>query len=170
LEALLKLVRRLLSKEQRRFIKFCVVGTSGIPVNLLCTWAAYHLLFFALDEAWRKAAAYLFGIAISTFTNFLLNDLWTWRDREKAAKGFLGRMARFFVVSSAAAGIQFGTAMGLTLGLDLHYLVAQLIGIALATAVNFIVNNIWTFRAKAKAAAEGATPDPPPPDDSTADG
>lgn len=170
MEALLKLVRRLLSKEQRRFIKFCVVGTSGIPVNLLCTWAAYHLLFFALDEAWRKAAAYLFGIAISTFTNFLLNDLWTWRDREKAAKGFLGRMARFFVVSSAAAGIQFGTAMGLTLGLDLHYLVAQLIGIALATAVNFIVNNIWTFRAKAKAAAEGTTPDPHPPDDSAADG
>jgi putative flippase GtrA len=175
LEALLQLFRRLLSKEQRRFIKFCVVGTSGIPVNLLCTWAAYHLLFFALDEAWRKAAAYLFGIAVSTFTNFLLNDLWTWRDREKVAEGFLGRMLRFYLVSSVAAGIQFGTAMGLTLGLDLHYLLAQLIGIALATAVNFIVNNIWTFRGKAKAAAAAAAAPPAEPDeprapsDSTAD-
>lgn len=173
MEALLKLVRRLLSKEQRRFIKFCVVGTSGIPVNLLCTWAAYHWFFFSLDEAGRKGAAYLFGIAVSIFTNFLLNDIWTWRDREKAAKGFFGRMLRFYLVSSAASGIQFGTAMGLTLGLDLHYLLAQLVGIALATAINFVVNNIWTFRGKAAAEAEAAPTadpdDPRAPNDSTAD-
>ena len=170
MKSVLNLVRRLLSKEQRRFLKFCVVGASGVPVNLFFVWLGYNVVFPSLEDKLRTGAAFLIGLVVSIFTNFLLNDLWTWRDREKAAKGFLGRMARFFVVSSAAAGIQFGTAMGLTLGLDLHYLVAQLIGIALATAVNFIVNNIWTFRAKAKAAAEGATPDPPPPDDSTADG
>jgi dolichol-phosphate mannosyltransferase len=146
---LLGLVRRIFSKEQRRFIKFCIVGASGIPVNLGCTWLAYHWLFFALDETMRKGAASLFGIALSILTNFLLNDLWTWRDRQKATRGFVGRMLRFYLVSSVAALIQWGAAMALALGLDLHLLLAQLAGIALATGVNFLFNNLWTFR-KAK--------------------
>ena len=150
MDFLLGLVRRIFSKEQRRFIKFCIVGASGIPVNLGCTWLAYHWLFFALDETMRKGAASAFGIALSILTNFLLNDLWTWRDREKATRGFVGRMLRFYVVSSVAALLQWGTAMALALGLDLHLLLAQLAGIALATGVNFLFNNLWTFR-KAKA-------------------
>lgn len=165
MEALVRLVRRLLSKEQRRFIKFCIVGGSGVPVNLLCTWAGYHGLFFALDETSRKGAAYLFGIAVSIFTNFVLNDIWTWRDRN-AGRGFLGRLLRFYLVCSLSSGIQFGTAMGLSVGLAMHYLVAQLIGIALATGVNFVVNNLWTFRARGQKAEDRPEteqlPGPPP--------
>lgn len=160
---LTSLLRRLLSKEQRRFIKFCVVGASGVPVNLLCTWFGYHFLFFNLPEINRKAGAYLLGIIISIFTNFLLNDIWTWKDRDKVQRGFLGRMLRFYLVCAAASLIQFGTAMGLSVGLHLHYLLAQLIGIALATVINFLVNNLWTFRARSK------TPDEPPSSGSAGD-
>jgi dolichol-phosphate mannosyltransferase len=138
-------IRLRISKEQRRFLKFCVVGASGVPVNLLCTYLGYHLLFSGLDQAWRHGCSYVFGIAISIFTNFLLNDLWTWKDRRKAHRGFVGRMLRFYLVCSLASGIQFGTAMGLSLGLGLHYIAAQVIGIALATAINYLVNNVWTF-------------------------
>ena len=151
MDALLKLVRRIFSKEQRRFIKFCIVGASGVPVNLLCTWLSYQALT-VLAEAPRKGVALLLGIAISILTNFLLNDLWTWRDREKATRGFAGRLLRFYIVSSFAALIQWGAAMGLALGLDLHLLLAQLVGIALATGINFIVNNFWTFRARSRPA------------------
>lgn len=148
MDPLLKLIRRIFSKEQRRFIKFCIVGGSGVPVNLVCTWGGYHQIFFALDDTWRRAAAYVLGIVVSIFTNFLLNDLWTWRDRQKAARGFAGRMARFYLVSSMAACIQFGVAMGLSEGAGLHYLLAQVAGIAVAMAINFLVNNVWTFRAR----------------------
>lgn len=142
------LIRRLLSKEQRRFLKFCVVGASGVPVNLLCTWIGHHLMFTALDHSWRTAAAYLFGITVSIFTNFLLNDIWTWRDRKSETRGFLGRLLRFYLVCSVASGIQFGIAIGLHLGLHLHYLLSQIIGIGLAMGINFLVNNLWTFEAK----------------------
>lgn len=148
MEALLKLVRRLLSKEQRRFLKFCLVGASGVPVNLLFTWLGHRLLFPSLGAEARTAAASLLGIVVSIFTNFLLNDLWTWSDREKAAgRGpLLARLGRFYLVCSIASAIQFGTAMALGVWLRLHYLLAQLAGIALAMAVNFVVNNAWTFR------------------------
>jgi dolichol-phosphate mannosyltransferase len=151
--ALLRLARRLLSKEQRRFIKFCLVGGSGVPVNLIFTWVGYQVLFSGLHGEARKAAAYVLGILISILTNFLLNDLWTWKDRHKAEGRFVGRLLRFYLVSSVAALLQFGTAMGLSIFFHLHYLVAQLCGIAVATAVNFVVNNAWTFRSQ------------PPPDD-----
>jgi dolichol-phosphate mannosyltransferase len=145
-EALLRLVRRLLSKEQRRFLKFCIVGAAGVPVNLSCTWLAYRTLFAGLGGQARTAGAYLLGIAVSIFTNFLLNDLWTWADREKLEGRFLGRLLRFYLVCAAASAVQFGTAMLLSGWLGLHYLLAQLCGIALATAGNFLLNNRWTFR------------------------
>jgi len=155
---LLAFIRRILSKEQRRFIKFCLVGGSGVPVNLLCSYLGYQLIFADLSPAGRNAGAYILGILISIFTNFLLNDVWTWRDRAKVHRGFAGRLLRFYLVCSLASGIQFGLAMGLSLGLELHYMLAQIAGIALATAVNFVVNNVWTFRDKQK--GDGV----PPPD------
>jgi dolichol-phosphate mannosyltransferase len=158
-QSLLNILRRIFSKEQRRFIKFCLVGASGVPVNLVCTWLGHRYLFHGLQPEGRKAAAFLLGILVSILTNFLLNDLWTWRDRDKVSGRFLGRLLRFYLVCSFASAIQFGTAMGLTLWGRFHYLVAQLFGIALATAMNFIINNAWTFRAKPSAPqAEGTEP------------
>jgi dolichol-phosphate mannosyltransferase len=153
----LRLIRRLLSKEQRRFVKFCLVGASGVPVNLLCTWAGHDLLFPHLGEEGRQAAASLFGIVVSIFTNFLLNDLWTWKDREKRPGHVFGRLLRFYLVCSLASGIQFGTAMALTVWVRLHYLLAQLVGIVLAMAVNFVANNAWTFRSQR---SQDRPPDP----------
>ena len=154
---ILVLLRRWLSKEQRRFIKFCVVGTSGVPVNLLCTWLGYAFVFGMLDELPRKAGAYLLGIFVSIFTNFLLNDLWTWRDRQGTLQGFAPRLGKFYLVCSLASAIQFGTAMGLTIWLGLHYLLAQVVGIGLAMAINFLVNNAWTFRAHSPSSSRPAS-------------
>jgi putative flippase GtrA len=158
LQALLRLIRRLLSKEQRRFIKFCIVGASGVPVNLLCTWVGYQFIFSTLSHDGRKAAAFLLGILVSIFSNFLLNDIWTWKDRQKAEGNVLGRLLRFYLVCSAASAIQFGTAMALSLWVYLHYLLSQLAGIALATAVNFVLNNAWTYRKRPEESSSSSIP------------
>ncbi len=153
MQSLLNLVRRLFSKEQRRFLKFCIVGGSGVPVNLVFTWLGYRFLFAGFGHEARNGAAFVLGIVVSIFTNFLLNDLWTWRDRQSQTGHFIGRLARFYLVCSIASLIQFGTAMALTLWLHVHYLASQLVGIALATVVNFVVNNAWTFRSRARPGA-----------------
>ncbi|MBW2733995.1 MAG: GtrA family protein, partial [Deltaproteobacteria bacterium] len=140
-----QLLHRFTTPAQRRFIKFCVVGGSGVPVNLFFTWIGHAYVFITLGDEWRKAAAFFLGIMVSIFTNFLLNDLWTWSDRDKSQRGFMGRLARFYLVCSVAAGIQFGVAMALSLWLQWSYLLAQLVGIVLATMINFVANNLWTF-------------------------
>jgi len=143
-----RLLHRFTTPGQRRFIKFCVVGASGVPINLLLTWLGHGVLFASLGADARKALAFLLGIAVSIFTNFPLNDLWTWADRDKVERGFAARLARFYLVCSLASGIQFGVAIALSVWLQLHYLLSQLAGIALATVVNYAVNNLWTFKDK----------------------
>jgi len=124
-----------------------------VPVNLLFTWVGHGFLFDGFSEYGRKAFASLLGIIISIFTNFLLNDFWTWRDREKVRDNFFTRLAMFYVVCSLASAIQFGTYLALTIWLNVYYLIAQMIGIVLATVLNFVANNAWTFRKKANVAS-----------------
>lgn len=140
------ILRRYTTKNQRRFIKFCIVGASGVPVNLFFTWLGVNFIFNDLGADLNKALSFIFGIIISIFTNFLLNDFWTWADCGKVARGFLGRLIRFYIVSSAAALIQWGVAFSLNKWMGVHYLIAPLCGIAIATAVNFVANHLWTFK------------------------
>ena len=148
-QALRKFVRQHLSKEQRRFLKFCVVGASGVPVNLIFMWVGYNWIFYSVAESLRVPCASGFGFMVSVLTNFLLNDLWTWRDRPKDKGGFAWRLLRFYLVSSAGGAIQIACTTGLS-HVGLHYMLAQLCGIALATAINYVVNNVWTFGDKKK--------------------
>ena len=141
-----------LTKERRRFVKFCLVGASGVFVNLGFVWLGQVVLFAGLEPVWRNGASFLLGVLVATFTNFLLDDSWTWADRDKGQRGFLARMARFYLVCSIAIVIQWTAAMTLSsFWLQMHYQLAQLTGIAVATGFNFVANNIWTFGGADKA-------------------
>ena len=141
-----ELIRSKTTPEQRRFIKFCVVGGSGVVVNLAFVWLG-RLLAADLEPRTQDAFASAFGIVVSVFGNFLLNDLWTWGDRDKgrSAWSFVSRVLRYYLVSSLAIGIQYGAAMTLRLYLDVWIYTAQSLGIVLGTGVNYAANNRWTF-------------------------
>ena len=143
------LVERLLTPERRRFVKFGIVGVSGVGVNLLFVHIG-TILFADLSESTLEAAASALGIVVSVLTNFILNDLWTWSDRKKGSgkRDFFVRMGTFYLTAAVAAVFQFGTAQLLAQGLDWSIYIAQLIGIGLGMVINFVVNNVWTFRDK----------------------
>ncbi len=149
-ERVVHLLRERLSPEQRRFIKFCVVGASGVFVNLGFVWVGLQL-FASLDKAPREAAASALGIVVSVFGNFVLNSVWTWGDRDKGTRkrDLLGRVALYYLASSAAIGIQFGVAQLLALGFGMLIYAAQAIGILAGTVVNYVMNHYITFRERA---------------------
>jgi dolichol-phosphate mannosyltransferase len=124
-------------------LQFGTVGVSGVVVNIAVVWAAVELLVVA-EPGVRAAMASALGIVVSVLSNFVLNDAWTWGDRAKGA--WLSRLLRYYLVSAAAALLQFGCAMGLHLLVDADLYVAQLVGIVLGTGVNYVANNAWTFR------------------------
>lgn len=142
-----------------RFLKFCLVGGSGVIVNLGFVWLANEVLFAAMAEWWRTSLAYLVGIVVSIFTNFLLNDFWTWKDRRgKGGSAFLRRLVKYYAVSALAALLQYATSLGATALVAVLFYgstgavvaiwwkwLAVLCGVAVGTLVNFVVNHLWTY-------------------------
>ncbi len=143
-----------------RFGKFCLVGVSGLVVNLASVWLLDAVLLAWLPGWWRTGLSYLGAILVSIFTNFVLNDSWTWRDRRgSGASSWPGRLGRYYAVSALAALLQYLTSLGVTAlcawhltgaasdGVALRYKwLAVMVGVAVGTAVNFLVNHFWTYR------------------------
>ncbi len=150
-----------------RFVKFAIVGGSGVFVNLAAQRIAWSMLG-GLGAATlplvgtvelANPASILIGIVVSILTNFLLNDAWTWGDRAKGTfVDTLRRCRDFYVTNSLAGGLQFAVAgvclyFGLwdhaVFGVDLagwDATLSSLVGIIVATPLNYLVNNVWTFR------------------------
>ena len=175
-------IRSKTTPEQRRLVKFMVVGGSGALVNLLAVFAATAAmpadLFNGLRDLLaslfsfqaltcvgvRDIVVYLIGIVISIFTNFLLNNYWTWGDRVRAnpGGGFLPRLAMFYLVSSVAASVQLAVSSLLSPQMRateffnmqiwgdyrFYHIAAPSIGILAGLVINYVANNIWTFRKK----------------------
>ena len=153
------LLRRLLTPERLRFLRFCVVGGSGVLVNQFVLWVFYEfvlssvsgslVLFSGVAWSFRLVWAGVLGWAVSVLTNFILNDRWTWGDREKGRLGhFFHRMGQYYLVASAAMVVQVLLLLVLTEQAGIHYLISNLVGIVAGLVINFVLNNIWTFRAK----------------------
>jgi dolichol-phosphate mannosyltransferase len=127
--------------EDVRFLKFIAVGASGVIVN--------EGLLFLLKEfaGLALSVASPFAIEASIISNFLLNDAFTFRDRRMAGAGpFMKRLGKFNMVSLAGATVNYGIFLLLTNIFGIHYLISNLVGIAVATMINYLVNNWWTWK------------------------
>ena len=123
----------------RTFIKFAIVGASGVIINL-------GLFTILLNIGANKYLASPIAIEVSIISNFILNNYWTFRRRTTREK-IRVKGLKFNAVSLVALGISYGTFVLLSLLLprtapQIH----QLIGIVPATLVNYFLNSYWTFR------------------------
>lgn len=139
LKHLLSLMKR--TGEITRFLKFCLVGASGVLVNEGLLWI--------LQQFTGLPLALASGISIETsiISNFVLNDFFTFPDRRRGRiRFFLLRLGKFNATSLVGLGINIGVLLLLTNGLGLHYLLSNLVGIAIAMLWNYLVNLRWTWR------------------------
>jgi dolichol-phosphate mannosyltransferase len=139
LKHLLSLMTR--TGEVKRFFKFLAVGLSGVIVNQGVLWL---LTDFASLKYYVSA---LFSIEASIVTNFILNDFFTFADRRTGkSRSFLGRLLKFNVICLSGAVIQYGLLLLFTSVFGVHYLLSNLIGIAVAFLWNYFVNSLWTWK------------------------
>ncbi len=121
-----------------RMLKFATVGVSGILVNM-----AFLYVFTELFRIPYLISSIL-AIEISIISNFILNDLWTWRDRQK--KKWWQRFGQYHIsVGLTAIFANWMILLVLTEVFGVYYLLSNLIGIAVGTFSNYIVNDLWTF-------------------------
>ena len=142
-----------------RLLKFGGVGVSGVVVNLAIFTVSFHFLFGSvLSGDLKFVLANAAGFVVSVFTNFLLNDLWTWGDRLKGGiRHWFHRLGKYYVTASSAGAVQIFTAwltlnwlwepLALTAGdHDLSPTLGVLTGIACGTVINFAASHLWAFR------------------------
>ncbi len=126
----------------KRFVKFCVVGLSGVVVNMFFLWFFTEILklFYLLSSP--------LAIELSILNNFILNDFWTWRDRGKPGKmNYFKRMVQYHISVSVSAVIaNIFLLWFLTEVFHFYYLLSNLLGITVGTLLNYFINDRWTFR------------------------
>jgi putative flippase GtrA len=133
-----------------RFARFAMVGASGVVVNLSALWLLAGVLGI------REEVASAIAVEVSIVSNFLLNNTFTYRDRNaRAQAGLAERLVRYNLVSLVGLAIQLGTFV-LARTLVVHGLhreslgalryAAQCAGIVMATAWSFAGNFHFTWR------------------------
>jgi dolichol-phosphate mannosyltransferase len=121
-----------------RVLKFAVVGLSGVLINMSA------LFFFTEILKITYWISSIIAIEISIISNFVLNDLWTWKDRLK--KKLLHRFIQYHIsVGLTAIVFNWLLLVILTEFFGMYYLLSNLIGIIVGTVSNYILNDLWTF-------------------------
>jgi dolichol-phosphate mannosyltransferase len=119
------------------FVRFCLVGLSGVVVNEAVFWALATRLgiYFVLAGGISAEAAIV--------NNFIWNDYWTFR--EKALGTPRSRLARFAIFNVNMAG-------GVLISLVVLYLLATLLGInyLISNLGAIIVSMLWNYAASTK--------------------
>ena len=144
-----------------RYLKFGLVGASGTVVNIAVLYLAQQYVFNGIEAPkLRLALSLALAILIATMNNFTWNRLWTWADRGEVLACDLGapqeplpkrlaiQFGRYCMASWFGMAFQFGVTIWLS-----HYMAdwaANITSIVLASVINFLANDRWTFRANAK--------------------
>ena len=126
-------------ERSKTFLKFGLVGASGVAVNLV----SFTVL---LNLGMNKFLASPVAIEVSIITNFLLNNYWTFSAREMNDKVHI-RGLKFNVVSFVALAVSYSTFLILS-AFDPSGIpqIHQAVGIIPATLINYFLNSYWTFK------------------------
>ena len=121
-----------------RLVKFAGVGITGVIINtsvlyMLSRWAGLPLV-----------AASAVAVELAAISNYLLNDTWTFASRSPSLRGF----AKFNTAALAGLVLNVLSVWVLT-RLGLYFMVADLIGIAAAFAVNYAFSVRWVWAREA---------------------
>ncbi|MHB8612374.1 MAG: GtrA family protein [Candidatus Dormibacteraceae bacterium] len=135
---------RALVAQAGRFARFAAVGTSGVLVNNI-------VLFLLVDHArFNPVTAAVIATEAAVLSNFTLNDRWTFADM-RGQRTWLGRAVHYNVVVLGGLLIAVITLFALTYWFHIHYLIANLAGIAAGMVWNYAVNLRVTWRKEAVA-------------------
>ena len=128
-----------------RILKFGLVGASGVLVNLAVVWLGSEWLLRGVPG--RVELAVALGILVSIFTNFVLNQAWTWGDRREhlGVRAITVRLARYYILAGAGGVLQWVAAWAGREVLGLDTLPASALAIAITTAANYVGSARWVF-------------------------
>ena len=125
-----------------RMIRFGIVGASGVVVNQGLLMLMHGT--FGLPLLLSSVVA----IETSILSNFFLNSRWTWKvDLGRSPRNWVRKAVQYHaatVVSAFAGNVLI--LMGLVHLFGVDYRLANLVGIAMGSGLNYVAGEFWVFR------------------------
>ncbi|MCL2316041.1 MAG: GtrA family protein [Actinomycetia bacterium] len=154
-----------------QFVKFAIVGASGVIVNMLVAFImnkANGGAQYARNPLWTVPGTdwalrysyivYLVAFVVANVWNYQLNRTWTFKGTRQTwwrglvafmAAGVLGALVGFVIkvaLTHPGSPVYLPGAFFGDSGWRAREYWGQLIGVLFGTPVNFVVNRLWTFR------------------------
>ena len=123
--------------------RFFTVGASGLALNYMVSF----LLSNVVSNLWYIQAAGI-GIVMSVHTNFVLNKIWTFEDRNFALRHLIRQYFSFLALCAFGAIIQLSLTYIFFEHWHIHYAVSLMLAVCIASMSNFLLNKRITFGEK----------------------
>src|SRR5450759_4986754 len=114
-----------------KFLKFCIVGSSGMIIDFGTTWVLKEKVKI------NKYIANSTGFMLAATSNYLLNRFWTFQsENSHIATEYIS----FMVISIIGLGINNFVLFLLTEKMKLNFYLSKLFAIGVVTIWNFFMN------------------------------
>ncbi|MBI5605224.1 MAG: GtrA family protein [Deltaproteobacteria bacterium] len=123
-----------------QFVRFALVGGSGVFVNLAVYSGSIYLLHFH----YLLSATFSFLVAMTN--NFILNLRWTFKTHNQGIKAIRDQYLRYAMVTLISYGINMAVLWTLVDSWHWHKILAQLMAIFITTLSNFLGSKLWAFK------------------------
>jgi len=119
-----------------KFIKFCLVGFSGVFVDFGFTY------FFKEVVKIQKYVANAIGFTMAATTNYFLNRVWTFNSHNPHV---MVEFSRFFLIALIGLAINSAIIWLMNGKFKVNFYVSKLVGTLIVTLWNFMINAYFTF-------------------------
>ena len=126
-----------------KIICFALIGGSGFFMNYFIS----YLFSSGIIVNWWYIHASMLGIGVSMTSNFVLNKVFTFKDRNFSLSHLFRQYAFYLLFSVIGAGIQLFVLYFLVEA-GIIYPISLLLGVIIGSISNFIFNKKWTFYEK----------------------
>ncbi len=133
----------------RRYVRFCLVGGSGMGVDMAVLW----VLADPAGLGWNLTLSKVLAAEAAIANNFLWNEVWTFRGLAGGAGGWRGRLVRFAKFNLIClAGIAWSV---LLLNIQVYWLH---VNVYVANFLSIVAVSVWNFGMNLKFGWHSAPP------------
>ncbi len=136
-------------KEPTRIMKFGLVGLSGLLVNILMVLVSTTMLKTLMGPSKLVyTLASIIGFEVSLTWNFILHELWTFRDliKNKSVKGAILRWIKYHLASIGSLLTQTTSVTLLSGYFMVPVPISVTIGVFLGFIVNYVVGRFYAWK------------------------
>ncbi len=128
-------ISELIRNHHGNFVRFCFVGAVNTSVDFLVFFALLYGLSTGI------AAAHICSFLVATCGSFLMNKIWTFKDKNKDK--IMPQFGTFLVITGSGLGIS--TAFLLFLNSYMPVLIAKIITIGITLVWNYTGSHAIVF-------------------------